>query len=377
MTETAGPAGEPLRRTPLYGWHVRAGARMVPFGGWEMPVQYAGVIPEHRAVRTAAGVFDVSHMGEFRLAGPDALAVVNGIITHDAAALDVDQVLYTPMCREHGGIVDDLLVYRLGADRFQVVVNAANRAKDYAWFEAHCAGRRVTLEDVSLETGLIAVQGPRAEAVLGRVAETDLAGIGYYRCRQGVPVAGVPCLVSRTGYTGEDGFEVYCPWDAAPRLWEAILDAGRPEGAVPAGLGARDTLRLEARLLLYGNDIDETTTPLEAGLGWTVKWDKGDFVGRAALERQRAGGVPKKLVGFELVERGIPRHGYPIHKDGTPVGTVTSGTFSPTLDKSVGLGYVPPGLAAVGTALEIIIRERPVRAVVVKTPFYRRPAHPR
>ncbi len=359
------------RKTPLWSWHVNHGARTVEFGGWSMPVQYAGVIEEHRAVRSAAGLFDVSHMGEFRLSGPDALRLVNRVITNDAGRLKPGKVLYAPVCWPDGGIVDDCLVYRLGEDRFMMVVNAANTRKDFEWVAEHARHFDVELEDVSLETGLVACQGPLAPAIVQRITATDLSTLGTYWCREGVEVAGKTCLVSRTGYTGEDGFEIYCRWGDTEAIWTALLDAGAGDGLVPAGLGARDTLRLEARLLLYGNDIDDRTTPLEAGLEWTVKFDKPDFIGKAALQRQQAEGVRRRLAGFVMADRGIPRHGYPIARDGVEVGTVTSGTYSPTLERNIGLGYVPPDLAVPDREFDVLIRGRPARARTVKTPFYR------
>jgi len=361
------------KRTSLYPLHVRLGARMVEFGGWEMPVQYAGIVEEHRAVRTAAGLFDVSHMGEVELEGPGALASVQRLITNDAGRLAVGGGLYTPMCRPTGGIVDDLTVFRVGEQRYLLVVNAATTEKDVAWIQEHTA--RAAVRDRSAELGLLALQGPRAQAILGRLTRAGLSGLPYFHIAGGVEVAGVRgCLVSRTGYTGEDGFEIAAPWDAAPRVWDALLEAGRGDGLVPAGLGARDTLRLEAGYMLYGNDIDETTTPLEAPLGWTVKLDKGEFIGRDALARQKQEGVRRRLVGFEMLERAIPRRGYPLLAGGERVGQVTSGTFGPWVNRSIGMGYVAVAQARPGTELAVEIRGRPARAAVVKLPFYRRSA---
>ncbi len=359
----------PLKRTPLYDVHVKAGARMVPFAGWEMPVQYTGIVEEHRAVRSAVGCFDVSHMGEFEVSGPEALAAVQYLTTNDAGALEVGQVQYSLLCTPGGGIVDDLTVYRLGPDRFMLTVNAANTDKDWAWVTTHSrrfGGAR--WRDVSAATALIAVQGPRAEALVGRLTALEVAGVGYYRFAEGT-VAGVRALVSRTGYTGEDGFELYVAAADAVPLWEALLEAGAPLGAVPVGLGARDTLRLEMRYCLWGQDIDETTNALEAGLGWVVKPAKGEFIGREAIERVRAAGPRRRLVGLEILE-GVARHGYPVVKDGQPVGVVTSGSYGPSVERAIALAYVESAHAAVGTELGVEIRGRVRPARVVKTPFY-------
>lgn len=346
---------------------------MVEFGGWETPVQYAGIVEEHRAVRTAAGLFDVSHMGEVEIEGPGALRSVQRLITNDAGRLAIGQGLYTPMCLPTGGIVDDLTVFRLGAQRFFLIVNAATTDKDVAWIREHTPD--AASRDRSAEFGLLALQGPKAQAILARLTPVDLGGLPYFHIAAGVEVAGVTgCLISRTGYTGEDGFEVAPPWDAAPRVWDALMDAGRDEGLTPAGLGARDTLRLEAGYMLYGQDIDETTTPLEAPLGRTVKLDKGEFIGRGVLARQKQEGVRRKLVGFEMLERAIPRHGYALLAGGARIGEVTSGTFGPWVNKSIGMGYVTPEHARPGTNVAIEVRGRPARAVVVKLPFYKRSA---
>jgi aminomethyltransferase len=362
---TAAPA---LKRTPLHDVHVRAGARMVSFGGWEMPVQYAGIIEEHRAVRRAVGLFDISHMGEFEVRGRDALGIVQRLCTNDVARLAVGQVQYTLLCAPDGGIVDDLTLHRLGDDHFMLTVNAANADKDWRWVTTH-GGGAARWTDVSADTGLLALQGPRAEALLQGLADTDVAGLRYYHFARGI-VAGAPVLVSRTGYTGEDGFELYVPAPEVERLWRALLEAGRERDLQPIGLGARDTLRLEMRFALYGNDIDETTNPLEAGLGWVVKPAKGEFVGREAIEALRARGVARRLVGFEMDERVVPRHGYRISRDGAPVGVVTSGSFGPSVERSIGMGYVPTPLAGIGSELDVEIRGQARRARVVPTPFY-------
>lgn len=360
-----------LKRTSLYEIHKAAGARMVEFGGWEMPVQYAGIVDEHRAVRSAAGLFDVSHMGEVEVSGPGALDSVQRVITNDAGRLLLGQGLYSPMCLPSGGIIDDLTVFRLGPERFLFVVNASRAERDFMWIAEHTRG--ATARDRSAELALLALQGPKAQAILQRLTPADLSGLKYFYAAEGVEVAGVRCLVSCTGYTGEDGFETACAWDAAPKLWEALMEAGRGDGLVPVGLGARDTLRLEAGYMLYGNDIDETTTPLEAPLNWTVKLDKGEFIGRDVLLAQKAQGVERKLVGFEMAERAIPRHGYTLLVGGRRVGQVTSGTFGPWVNKSIGLGYVGREVAQPG-GIQVEIRGRALDARIVRLPFYKRPA---
>jgi aminomethyltransferase len=361
----------PLKRTALYDAHRALGARLVPFAGWEMPVQYRGVLEEHDAVRTGAGLFDVSHMGEIVVEGRGALAAVQAVSTNDASALAVGQVQYACLCKDDGGAVDDLTVYRLGPERFLLCVNASNTEKDYEWVVAR-AGRTpgATIRNESDRFSLLALQGPRAEAILSRVTRLDVPSLGYYRCAEG-EVAGAPAIVSRTGYTGEDGFELYLPWEAGPDVWRRLLEAGAADGLQPIGLGARDTLRLEMKYALYGHELDDRTTPLEAGLGWVVKLDKGEFVGRAALARQKAEGLRKRLVGFAVEGSGIARAEAPIFaaRGDRPVGIVTSGTMSPSLKKPIGLGYVPPELAAVGTPLEIEVRGRRLPARVAKTPF--------
>ncbi len=362
------PPAEPLKRTPLYPFHVRAGARMVPFGGWEMPVQYTGIIEEHRTVRRAVGLFDVSHMGEFEFRGPDALAFLQTITTNDVASLEVGQVQYSLMCLPDGGIVDDLTLYRIKRDEFLMTVNAANIDKDWAWVQEHLR-ESVKAENVSDITALFAVQGPRAEAVLGRLADADPTAIDYYRFVKG-RVAGAESYISRTGYTGEDGFEIYCYAREAERVWEALLDAGKQDGLAPIGLGARDTLRLEMKYALYGNDIDRTTNPIEAGLGWVVKPGKGDFIGRDAIRRASAEGPRRKLVGFEMVDRAVPRHGYRILRDGREIGVVTSGSYGPSVERFIGVGYLPADSSAIGTEIQIEVRGAPHAARVVKTPFY-------
>lgn len=367
---------ESLKRTPLYEMHLKYGARMVPFGGWEMPVQYRGVIEEHKMVRNQAGLFDVSHMGEFEVKGPQALDLIQLISVNNAAKLEIGQVQYSMMCYENGTIVDDILVYRLGEHHYWLVVNAGNIAKDWEWvgYAKERAGlTNLELKNISDEIGQIAIQGPLAEQILQKVTpNVVLSELGFYWAKTGVSVAGIKVpVLSRTGYTGEDGFEVYCSREDAAALWEALLEAGEDEGIAPAGLGARDTLRFEARLPLYGHEIDDKLTPYEAGLGFFVKSKKGtDFIGREALIAQKEAGLTKKLVGFEMIERGIPRQGYEIAKDGQVVGIVTTGTMAPTLEKNLGLGYVPVALTEIGTEFDVLIRGKAVKAKVVETPFY-------
>ncbi len=354
-------------RTPLYDVHVRAGARIIEFAGWEMPVQYQGVLAEHLAVRTRVGLFDVSHMGEVVFRGPKALESLQRVFTNDLSRCSDGQAQYGCLCRETGGIVDDVVVYRRAADDLLVCVNAANRQKDFEWLRGHAAGAELTNE--SDLWAQLALQGQLGVQVLQKLTSVRLASVGTYRFTQG-EVAGIPCTVARTGYTGEDGFELFCRSEQGPALWSALMEAGQQEGIQPAGLGARDSLRLEMAYRLYGSDMDDDTTPLEAGLAWVVKLDKGEFVGRQALLKQREVGLSRKLVGFTLTDPGIARHGYPVLQDGKSVGIVTSGTKSPTLGIPIGLAYVPPGLAAEGSTFAIEMRGRAAAAKVVKTPFY-------
>ncbi|MHB8418767.1 MAG: glycine cleavage system aminomethyltransferase GcvT [Myxococcales bacterium] len=362
-----------LRRTPLYPAHVRAGAKLVDFAGFEMPVQYTSILEEHRAVRERAGLFDVSHMGEIVLAGPGALRAVQRLVTNDLAAAADGQAMYAAVCNERGGIVDDVVVYRRAGDDFLVCVNASNRAKDFAWFQAQVGELPgLSLRDEGDGWAQLALQGPKAAAILARLTQTELARLGNYRFTQG-RIAGRDGLIARTGYTGEDGFELFVPPGDALALWDALLEAGKPEALTPCGLGARDSLRTEMKYCLYGNDIDDDTTPLEAGLGWIVKLGKAErFVGQDALERQKGAGIPRKLVGFTLVDKGIPRHGYPVLLDGRRVSEVRSGTMSPTLKIPIGLCYLPAAQAQVGQSFAVEIRGRAVAAKVVPTPFYRR-----
>jgi aminomethyltransferase len=362
MTET-------LKRTPLHGEHAKLGAKLVAFAGWEMPVHYpGGILEEHRAVRTAAGLFDVSHMGELDLRGPGALALAQRVTTNDVSKLAVGQAQYGVICREDGGAIDDCITYRF-ADRYMIVVNASNRDKDHDWVRWHATGD-VQLTDVSDDLALIAIQGPKASAILSQLTDSDLDAIDYYHFVEG-GVDGVAAVISRTGYTGEDGFELYVPSADGARLWRSLLDAGRDNGLMAAGLGARDSLRLEMGYALYGNDLDETRTPLEAGLGWVTKLDKGDFIGRAALVRRKETGLTEKLSGFVLKQRGFPRHGYGVRVNGARVSEVTSGVLSPSLQQGIGMAYVPVSAAKPGTAIEIEIRDRATPAEIVRPPFYK------
>jgi aminomethyltransferase len=358
------------RATPLHAVHLAAGARMVDFAGWHMPVQYTGVIDEHQAVRTRVGLFDVSHMGEARVSGPEAMAFLQRLTCNDLSRLAPLRAQYTALTTPQGTFVDDLLIYRLAQEEFLLVLNAANTAKDLAWLEQHRPGQ-VEVADVSEQWALLALQGPQAQRTLQPLVREELTGLKYYGFVL-TEVLGASCLVSRTGYTGEDGFEIYCPAGVAARLWEALMHSGAAHGILAAGLAARDTLRLEAKLALYGNDIDETTTVYEADLGWIVKLGKGSFTGREVLAQQAAEGVRRKLAGFEMRGRAIARAGHPALQGGQVVGRVTSGTFAPTLKKSIGLAYLPVELTSHGSQFEIDIRGRAEPAQVVPTPFYKR-----
>jgi len=372
-----------LRRTPLYEQHRAAGAKLVPFAGFEMPVQYSGLIEEHRAVRGAAGLFDVSHMGEFRVQGPGAEAFLQQLTPNDVSKLAAGRAHYSGLLTEEGTYIDDLLCYRLGDEDFMLVVNAANVEADWAWVEGRAAAwnsgegnaaggnDRVEVADVSDDYALLALQGPRAVEILSELTDEDLSAIRYYGFAQG-EVAGRPAILSRTGYTGEDGFELYVAPGDAGEIWERLLATGEGRGLVPAGLGARDTLRLEAAMALYGHELTRETTPYDAGLGWVVKLDAADFVGSGALRAQKEAGVERKLVGFEVEGRGIARQGHEVAIDGEAVGEVTSGTWSPTYEKALGLAYVDAAHAAPGTEITLRVRRREIPGRIVEIPFYRR-----
>lgn len=366
MTETA------LKRTAFYDLHLAAGAKIVPFAGFEMPVSYRGILAEHTAVRERIGVFDVSHMGEVLVTGPNALEFVQKITVNDAAALTIGQAQYSAMCRPDGGIVDDLLVYYRGPENYLLVINGANIDKDFAWMQQN-AIEGATLVNASDDYSLLAVQGPKSLQALQKLTATDLSAIDYYHFVEG-EIAGVPAIISRTGYTGELGFELYFSSDRQPsaNVWNAVMEAGAEFGIEPTGLGARDTLRLEMGYCLYGNDITDDTNTIEAGLGWITKLEKGEFNGREVLAAVKAAKPSRKLVAFQMKERGIPRQHYKIAADGRDVGEVTSGTSSPTLGEGIGMGYVESAFAKVGTEIAVVIRDKHVSATVVKLPFVKK-----
>jgi aminomethyltransferase len=362
-----------LKQTPLHATHLGHKARMVPFGGWDMPVEYSGITDEHLAVRTRAGLFDVSHMGEIEIAGADALAAVQHLSSNDASRLAIGQIQYSALTTPEGTFVDDLLVYRMADDHFLLVVNASNIEKDFAWIRSQVQGfADAPAVNTSNRYALLALQGPVAAEVLQTLTAVPLDEMKYYWFATG-EVAGVRGTISRTGYTGEDGFEVFVPPAQAAHVWKAILQAGEAAGVVPAGLGARDTLRLEASMRLYGNDMDETTTVLEAGLGWIVGWKKAQFTGADVLRAQKASGISRTLVGLEMIDRAIARHGYPVVVDGAPVGTVTSGTQTPFLKKAIAMAYVPTAVAEPDRQVHVDVRGRLAAARIVPMPFYKRP----
>ena len=368
MANTSGT----LRKTALNAAHRALGAKMVPFGGWDMPVEYSGLIAEHLGVRQQAGLFDVSHMGEFEVVGPGALAFLQRVTCNNVAKLSDGQAQYSALPMPSGAPVDDVIVLRRSGERYLLVVNASNIEKDFDWLSTQ-APQGCELRNLSDDYALLALQGPKSQSILQRLTRFDLPGLKYYHFAE-AEVDGHSVLVSRTGYTGEDGFEVFVAPGGAEALWNSLLETGREDGLLPAGLGARDTLRLEARMCLYGNDMDESTSLVEAGLGWIVSLDeaKGDFIGKRVLEPQKKSGTSRKLAGFEVVGRGIARHGYPVYAGGDPSGSVTSGSFAPFLQKSIGLCYLPTSQLAVGTEFEVDIRGRRVAARVVPTPFYKR-----
>ena len=363
------PAAD-LKRTPLNSVHRRSGARMVDFGGWDMPVQYSGIIEEHNAVRSAVGLFDVSHMGEIEIRGPEALSLVDYVSSNNAAKLKNGQAHYSGLLYEHGGFVDDILVHKVDDDHFFLCVNASNQEKDYDYIST-MNFKKATVEYASERYAQIAVQGPKALPTLQKLTKTPLETIKYYWFVDG-EVNGVPARIARTGYTGEDGCEVYVAPDMAEGIWDALMDAGQEFGIRPCGLGARNTLRLESKMALYGHEIGPSISPLEADLAWIVKFEKDEFLGRAALAKQRDSGVTRKLVGFEMKGRGIGRDGYEVLLDGQPAGWVTSGGPAPTLNKNIGLCYLPAEAAEPGRTIHISIRNQPVEAVTVPTPFYKR-----
>ena len=374
--EEPGTKDAALRETALSSRHEELGARLIPFAGWLMPVQYSGVIDEHRTVRSAAGLFDLGHMGQVRVTGADALPYLQLITTNDVSALQPGDAQYSLLPNERGGVIDDIIVYRLPDDPgYLVVVNASNRAKDVAWMQQQRSTQpelELDVDDVSDSLGMIAIQGPIAPEIVAGLTDTDLSGLDAFHSLRAT-VAGLPVLVARTGYTGEDGFEFYVPQEQTAALWDALMAAGTPHGLKPIGLGARDTLRLEARMPLYGNELADDISPIEAGLGWAVKLDKGPFIGREAIAAVKGSGPSRRTVGFRLLERaGSARHGYPVKADDRTVGVVTSGAHSPTLGAEIGLALVDADFAGVGRPLDIEIRGRPVKAEQVKLPFYKR-----
>jgi aminomethyltransferase len=369
-------ASRNLQQTPLLARHQELGARLIPFAGWMMPVQYTGVINEHRVVRTAAGLFDLGHMGQVEVSGEDALPFLQAVTTNDVSTLQPGDAQYSLLPNPTGGVIDDIIVYRNpDGPGYFIVVNAANRERDVVWMHQQRQARPdldVTVEDISPTLGMIAIQGPKAEAIVNKLTDDRLDDLPAFHWRS-ARVAGIPLFLARTGYTGEDGFEFYVDDSRTVELWDALMTAGQPEGIEPIGLGARDTLRLEARMPLYGNELADDISPLEAGLGWAVKLDKGPFVGSQAIADMKASGAPRRTVGFELTERaGSARHGYQVEVDGQQVGVVTSGAHSPTLGKEIGLALVDTRVAGVGKPLDIVIRGRRVKAKQVKLPFYKR-----
>lgn len=362
-----------LKRTPLFEVYKEYGGKTVDFGGWELPVQFTSIKEEHEAVRTKAGLFDVSHMGEIEVKGPDSLDYLQKMMTNDVSKLKNGGAQYTAMCYETGGTVDDLLIYKLEDEHYLLVVNASNIEKDFDWMQDHLAGN-VKIENLSEGMAQLALQGPLAEGVLQKLAKAhDLSTIGFFKFSEEVDLNGKKALVSRTGYTGEDGFEVYCDSKDAVSLWKEILEAGKDEGVIPCGLGARDTLRFEANLALYGQELSSEISPLEAGIGFAVKLNKeADFIGKEALKQQKENGLPRKLVGIEMIDRGIPRHGYPVYKGDTQIGEVTTGTQSPTLKKNIGLALIDTKETELGNEVEVEIRGKRLKAAVSATPFYKR-----
>lgn len=363
-----------LKRTPLFDEYKNYGGKTIDFGGWELPVQFSSIKEEHEAVRTKAGLFDVSHMGEIEVKGPNSLLYLQKLMTNDISKIKDGGAQYTAMCYENGGTIDDLLVYKIAEYDYLLVVNAANIEKDYEWLEKHVI-EGVTIKNISNEMAQLALQGPLAEKVLQKLAgpEVSLSEIGFFKFQVNLEIAGKKVLVSRTGYTGEDGFEIYCNQEDAPSLWNKILEVGKEDGVLPCGLGARDTLRFEATLALYGQELSPEISPLEAGIGFAVKLNKeDDFIGKTALIEQKENGVPRKLVGLEMIERGIPRHGYAVYSGETKIGEVTTGTQSPTLKKNIGLALVDKDFSTIGTEIEVEIRGKRVKAEIVPTPFYKR-----
>lgn len=360
-----------VKKTALYDEHVACGGKIIDFAGWALPVQYEGIIEEHEAVRNAAGMFDVSHMGEVEVIGKDAFAFVQNLVTNDVSTLEDNQILYAMMCYEHGGVVDDLLVYKFGAEHFYLVINASNVEKDFAWMQEQSKGYDLTLENLSDRVSEIALQGPLAQEILQKIADVDLSTIKFFYCNRNVMIEGVKCLVSRTGYTGEDGFEIYAPHADIAKIWRKLLEVGKDLGLKPTGLGCRDTLRFEATLPLYGHEIDQNITPLEAGLGFFVKLDKPNFIGKDALVAQKANGLPRKTIGLEMV-KGIPRQGYEVLAGDKVIGVITTGYFSPTLKKNIALALVDSAYGEMGSELGVQVRKNVFPATVISKRFYQK-----
>lgn len=358
------------KKTALFNAHNRYGGQIIEFAGWQLPVQYEGIIQEHEAVRNNAGLFDVSHMGEVDASGREAFDFVQNLVTNDISVLEDNQVIYTFMCYPDGGVVDDLLVYKFNNEHFFLVINASNVEKDYAWMMKNKSNYQVELINKSEDISEVAFQGPKAQLVLQKLTDTNLDDIKFFYCRQDVLIAGVKCVVSRTGYTGEDGFEIYTSNENIEKVWNNILETGKEEGIKPAGLGCRDTLRFEATLPLYGNEISKEITPLEAGLGFFVKLNKNNFIGKKALLKQKEEGLKRKIVGFEMKDRGIPRHGYEVMADGQKIGFVTTGYASPTLKKNIGLALIDSKFTELGTEIQVVIRNKTLKAEVISKKFY-------
>jgi len=360
-----------LKQTPLYDLYKEYGGKTIDFGGWALPVQFSSIKEEHEAVRTKAGLFDVSHMGEIEVKGKNSLDFLQKMLTNDVSKIQAGKAQYSAMCYENGGTVDDLLTYKLGEDHYLLVVNASNMEKDFAWLASHVEGE-VELSNLSGDYAQLALQGPLAEETLTKLAAENIGDIGYFQFRH-TAIAGKDVLLSRTGYTGEDGFEIYCSSNDAVYLWKEILHVGKDSGVLPCGLGSRDTLRFEATLALYGQELTKDISPLEAGIGFAVKLNKeADFIGKAALLKQKESGLQRKLVGIEMIDRGIPRHGYKVYNNGQVIGEVTTGTQSPTLNKAIGLALITSSFAEAGKEVEVEIRGKLVKAKVTATPFYKR-----
>lgn len=361
---------ENLKKTPLFETYKKHNGKIIDFAGWAMPVQFEGIIEEHNAVRNAAGLFDVSHMGEVEATGEQASDFVQNIVTNDISVMEDNQVLYTMMCYENGGVVDDLLVYRFSGNHYFLVVNASNAQKDYKWMADNKGKYEVNIVNISQNVAQLALQGPNAQKILQKLTDTDLSEIKFFFSRRDILVSGMGCLISRTGYTGEDGFEIYMKPELVTKMWDEIMKAGEEYGIKPAGLGCRDTLRFEANLALYGNEISQDISPLEAGFGFCVKLNKDHFIGKDALTKQKAEGLKRKISGFEMKDRGIPRHGYEVYADGEKIGFVTTGYFSPTLKKNIGLALIDAKYAKLGNSIEVMVRNKLLKAEIVSRKFY-------